>query len=103
MKLFKTVWKSFFIFIFAIGLVVSASLQAVHAQTNDTGGPKRACVNRYGLSFNGVSLWARLPAVLERYAKPLRIEPMPGRMGTLLTICTYYRQHRRHSRYQSVN
>ena len=78
MKLFKTVWKSFFIFSFAIGLVVSASLQAVHAQTNDTGGSKKACVNRFGLSFNGVGLWTKLPAVLERYGKPLRIEPMPS-------------------------
>ena len=78
MKLFKTVWKSFFIISFAVGLAVSASLQAVHAQTNDIGGSKRACVKRYGLSFNGVGLWTRLPAVLEHYGKPLRIEPMPS-------------------------
>ena len=35
MKSFKTFWKSAFAFGFAIGLVVSAGLQGVDAQTND--------------------------------------------------------------------
>ena len=78
MKLFKIVWNSFFAFGIALGLVVSVGLQGMYAQTSDTGSPNKACVNRDGLLFNGVCLWTRFPAVLERYGKPLRIEPMPS-------------------------
>ena len=89
MKLSKIVWNSLFAFSLALGLVVSAGLQGVYAQTNDTAGPKKACVNRDALSFEGVGLWTRLPAVLERYGKPLRVEPMPS-VNKNRVYATYY-------------
>ena len=89
MKLSKTVWNSLFAFNLVLGLVVSAGLQGVYAQTNDAAGPKKACVNRDGLSFEGVGLWTRLPAVLERYGKPLRVEPMPS-VNKNRVYATYY-------------
>ena len=91
MKSLKTFWKSIFAFGCAIGLVVSAGLQGVAAQTNNTGDSKRACVNRDGLSFNGIGLWARLPAVLERYGKPLRIETMPSVNKDRVNATYYYK------------
>jgi hypothetical protein len=91
MKLFKTFWNSAFAFGFAIGLVMSAGLQGVDAQTNDTAGPNKACVKREGLSFNGVGLWTRLPAVLKRYGKPLRIEPMPSVNKNRVNATYYYK------------
>lgn len=91
MKLSKIVWNSFFAFSLALGLVVSAGLQGVYAQTNEAAGPKKACVNRDGLAFNGVGLWTRLPAVLERYGKPLRIEPMPSVNKNRVNAAYYYK------------
>ena len=59
------------------------------AQANDAAGPKKTCVNRDGLAFKGVGLWTRLPAVLERYGKPLRVEPMPS-VNKNRVYATYY-------------
>ena len=78
MKLFKIFWNLFLAFAVAVCFVVGDGLEGVAAQSNDTGDSKKACVNRDGLSFNGVGLWTRLPAVLERYGKPLRIEAKPS-------------------------
>ncbi len=91
MKLCKKFWHSFFAFGFAIGLFVGAGLQGVSAQTNDNAGSIRACVKRDGLSFNGVGLWTRLPAVLERYGKPLRIEAMPSVKKNRVNATYYYK------------
>ena len=78
-------------FVFVLGLFLSTGLQDVYAQKNDTAGPNKACVNRDGLSFNGVGLWARLPAVLERYGKPLRVEPMPSVDKNRVNATYYYK------------
>ena len=91
MKLSKIIWNSLFAFSLVLGLVVSAGLQEVYAQTNDAAGSKKACVNRDGLSFNGVGLWTRLPAVLERYGKPLRVESMPSVKKNRVNARYYYK------------
>ena len=89
MLLFKGLMNSFWIFVFVIGLAFSGELPAANAQTNDAAGPKKACVNRDGLSFEGVGLWTRLPAVFEHYGKPLCVEPMPS-VNKNRVYATYY-------------
>ena len=91
MKLFKIFWNSFLAFAVAACFVVGAGLQSVDAQTNDNPVPEKACVNRDGLSFNGVGLWTRLPAVLERYGKPLRIEAKPSVSKNRVNATYYYK------------
>ncbi len=81
----------FFALCLVLGLVVSGGLQGVCAQTNETAGPKKECVNREGLAFNGVGLWTRLPAVRERYGKPLRVESMPGVNNNRVNATYYYK------------
>ena len=91
MKLSKIVWNSLFAFSLVLGLVVSGGLQGVCAQTKETVGPKKACVNRDGLAFNGVGLWTRLPAVRERYGNPLRVESMPSVNKNRVNATYYYK------------
>lgn len=59
-------------------LVILGIFQKALAEEAATANTSKHCVQRDGLTFNGVGLWTRLPNVLKLYGEPLRIEPMPS-------------------------
>jgi hypothetical protein len=77
MKLNRIIKKEIVSFA-AINLLLIGLIQTVHAGAATNSNFLKRCVNRSGLTFNGVGLWTRLPTVLERYGQPLRKEPIPA-------------------------
>ena len=59
-------------------LVIIGIFHKALAEGTATANTSKHCVQRDGLTFNGVGLWSRLPAVLKHYGQPLRVEPMDG-------------------------
>jgi hypothetical protein len=83
--------KMYLVCLVAINLVLTAIIQNVHAGITASPLPPKRCVQRDGLTFNGVGLWTKLPTVLERYGQPLRIEPMSGTNKTRVYATYYYK------------
>ena len=75
----------------AINLLLIGELRNVQAGASTSPNHSHQCVQRDGLTFNGVGLWTRLPNVLERYGHPLRIEPMSGTNKKRVYGTYYYR------------
>ena len=70
--------KMYLVCLVAINLVLTATVEDVRAEITASPIPPKRCVQRDGLTFNGVGLWTRLPTVLERYGQPLRVESTSG-------------------------
>ena len=70
--------RLFGVWLLGISLVMAGFFLEVLAGTSAGANSEKQCVRRDGLSFNGVGLWTRLPAVLKQYGQPLRVEPIDG-------------------------
>ena len=77
MKFYRKI-EPYLVSLAPIILVVAVLLQAVHVAATESSDSPNHCVQRDGLTFNGVFLWTRLPTVLKLYGRPLRIEPVDG-------------------------
>jgi hypothetical protein len=77
MKFYRKIRK-YLVSLVAINLVLAGLLQEVHAGATASANSPKQCVQRDGLTFNGVGMWTRLPMVLKLYGQPLRIEPLEG-------------------------
>ncbi len=64
------------VWLVAVNLALAGLLQKGHAGATASADSLNRCVQRDGLTFNGVGLWTRLPTVLKLYGQPLRVEPM---------------------------
>ncbi len=67
--------RKYLVSLLVITLFLAGLLQDVYAGVTAGTNAQKQCVQRYGLTFNGVGLWTRLPTVLKLYGQPLRIEP----------------------------
>jgi hypothetical protein len=74
--IFYRKFRRYLVWFAAVNLVLVGTFQESHAgETAGANSPKQ-CVQRDGITFNGVGLWTRMPAVLKLYGQPLRVEPM---------------------------
>jgi hypothetical protein len=83
--------KMYLICFVAINLVLTAIIQDVRAVRSASPIPPKRCVQRDGLTFNGVGLWTKLPTVLECYGQPLRIERISGTNRDRVYATYYYK------------
>ena len=68
--------RIYLVFLVVVSLVIIGIFQQVFAKDTATTNTSKQCVQRDGLTFNGVGLWTSLPTVLKFYGQPVRIEPM---------------------------
>ena len=77
MKFYRKI-QPYLVSLVAFILVAAVFLQEVHGEAMASSDSPNQCVQRDGLTFNGIGLWTKLPMVLKSYGQPLRMEPMDG-------------------------